>query len=73
MHAFKDVTPHRRLDLIFVPRHEWACSLLYFTGSDVFNRSIRLRARNMGMNLSQHALRRCANACMLSLLAQQKQ
>ena len=29
----------RRLDLIFVPPSEWATSLLYFTGSDYFNRS----------------------------------
>ncbi|CAF1083819.1 unnamed protein product [Adineta steineri] len=47
---------HRRIDLIFVPANEWACSLLYFTGSDMFNRSMRRLARRLNMSLSQHGL-----------------
>lgn len=47
---------HRRLDIIVVPYNEWACSLLYFTGSDYFNRSMRLLAKNNGMSLSEHSL-----------------
>ena len=49
-------TKHRRLDIIVVPYNEWACSLLYFTGSDYFNRSMRLLAKNNGMSLSEHSL-----------------
>ena len=48
---------HRRIDLVFVPPGEWATALLYFTGSDLFNRAMRLRADKLGMSLSQHALR----------------
>uniref|UniRef100_A0A6B2L3W2 DNA polymerase n=1 Tax=Arcella intermedia TaxID=1963864 RepID=A0A6B2L3W2_9EUKA len=48
--------PHRRIDIKLFPRHEWACALLYFTGSGHFNRSIRLWARKLSMSLSEHAL-----------------
>ncbi|XP_062502642.1 DNA polymerase lambda-like [Corticium candelabrum] len=47
---------YRRLDIIVVPYCEWACSLLYFTGSAYFNRSMRLFAQKKGMQLSQHGL-----------------
>jgi hypothetical protein len=29
---------HRRIDIRMIPRESWACALLYFTGSDHFNR-----------------------------------
>ncbi|XP_075922374.1 DNA polymerase lambda isoform X1 [Petromyzon marinus] len=47
---------HRRLDLIAVPHAEFACALLYFTGSAHFNRSMRALARTRGMSLSERAL-----------------
>ncbi|XP_022796242.1 DNA polymerase lambda-like [Stylophora pistillata] len=49
-------TKHRRLEIIVVPYNEWACSLLYFTGSDYFNRSMRLLAKKNDMSLSEHSL-----------------
>ncbi|XP_067297541.1 DNA polymerase lambda [Pseudorasbora parva] len=47
---------HRRLDIIVVPYAEFACSLLYFTGSAHFNRSMRALAKTKHMSLSEHSL-----------------
>uniref|UniRef100_A0A3B3R725 DNA polymerase n=1 Tax=Paramormyrops kingsleyae TaxID=1676925 RepID=A0A3B3R725_9TELE len=49
---------HRRLDIIVVPYAEFACSLLYFTGSAHFNRSMRALAKTKKMSLSEHSLNR---------------
>ncbi|XP_063433678.1 DNA polymerase lambda-like isoform X2 [Mytilus trossulus] len=49
---------HRRLDIIIVPYDEYACALVYFTGSAHFNRSLRNLAKKCGMSLSNHALRK---------------
>ena len=46
----------RRVDFLLVPEGEWGAALLYFTGNDLFNRSIRLLARKKGMRLNQHGL-----------------
>ncbi|GAM27101.1 hypothetical protein SAMD00019534_102760 [Acytostelium subglobosum LB1] len=50
---------HRRIDFQTIPREEWPYALLYFTGSDHFNRSMRLWARKNGFSLSSsHLVRR---------------
>ncbi|KAK8767875.1 hypothetical protein V5799_005343 [Amblyomma americanum] len=47
---------HRRIDIFVVSQEEFACSLLAFTGSAHFNRSMRLLARRKGMSLNDHGL-----------------
>jgi len=42
--------------VIVVPWSEYACALLYFTGSAHFNRSIRNLAARCNMSLNEHAL-----------------
>lgn len=46
----------RRIDLLLVPPTSLGASLIYFTGNDIFNRSLRLLARKKGMRLNQHGL-----------------
>ncbi|CEI64287.1 hypothetical protein FVEN_g11089 [Fusarium venenatum] len=46
----------RRIDLLLVPGSERGAALLYFTGNDIFNRSMRLLASKKGMRLNQRGL-----------------
>ncbi|PQE06356.1 hypothetical protein CJF32_00002048 [Rutstroemia sp. NJR-2017a WRK4] len=46
----------RRIDFLLVPASERGAALLYFTGDDIFNRSMRLLANKMGMSLNQRGL-----------------
>ncbi|PNH42814.1 hypothetical protein VD0004_g4557 [Verticillium dahliae] len=48
----------RRIDLLVVPAAELGAALLYFTGNDIFNRSMRLLAARKGMRLNQRGLYR---------------
>ncbi|KAK8174742.1 hypothetical protein BC567DRAFT_228886 [Phyllosticta citribraziliensis] len=48
--------PWRRIDLLLVPHTELGAALIYFTGNDIFNRSIRLLASRKGMRLNQRGL-----------------
>ncbi|KAF8970645.1 hypothetical protein BDZ97DRAFT_1790287 [Flammula alnicola] len=46
----------RRIDFLSVP---WACrgaALLYYTGDDIFNRAIRMKANVLGYSLNQRGL-----------------
>jgi DNA polymerase IV len=46
----------RRIDFLLVPESEIGAALLYFTGNDIFNRSMRLLASKKGMRLNQRGL-----------------
>ncbi|KAL4782991.1 hypothetical protein BJX76DRAFT_331219 [Aspergillus varians] len=46
----------RRIDLLFVPGSELGAALIYFTGNDIFNRSMRLLASKKFMRLNQRGL-----------------
>lgn len=48
----------RRIDLLLVPYKQLGAALIYFTGNDIFNRSIRLLASRKGMRLDQRGLYR---------------
>ena len=50
--------PWRRIDLLLVPSAELGAALIYFTGNDIFNRSMRLLASTKGMRLNQRGLYR---------------
>ncbi|ODQ64339.1 Nucleotidyltransferase [Nadsonia fulvescens var. elongata DSM 6958] len=52
----EDIGIWRRIDILIVPWSELGASLLYFTGNDLFNRSIRMLAVKKGMSLNQHGL-----------------
>ncbi|KAG5985086.1 hypothetical protein E4U55_001589 [Claviceps digitariae] len=49
-------SPWRRIDFLLVPASERGAALIYFTGNDIFNRSMRLLARRKGMRLNQRGL-----------------
>jgi DNA polymerase IV len=46
----------RRIDFLVVPESEIGAALIYFTGNDIFNRSMRLLASKKGMRLNQRGL-----------------
>ncbi|KAI9730505.1 MAG: hypothetical protein M1834_005746 [Cirrosporium novae-zelandiae] len=48
----------RRIDFLLVSWDQMGAALIYFTGNDIFNRSIRLLARRKGMRLNQRGLYR---------------
>ena len=48
--------PLRRIDIKVYPVEEFAYALLYFTGSDHFNRSMRHYAKARGYSLSDHGI-----------------
>ncbi|RWA12209.1 hypothetical protein EKO27_g2910 [Xylaria grammica] len=46
----------RRIDFLLVPQTEIGAALVYFTGNDLFNRSMRLLARKKKMKLNHRGL-----------------
>lgn len=49
---------HRHVDLLLCKPEEYWYTILYFTGSDVFNVSMRRYALTKGYSLSEHGLKR---------------
>jgi DNA polymerase/3'-5' exonuclease PolX len=47
---------HHRIDLKYYPVDQYAYAILYFTGSNMFNRSMRLFAMKKGFCLSDHGM-----------------
>ena len=47
---------HRRIDIKIYSRRQWPFALLYFTGSDYFNRSMRLYCQKRGYSLSDKGI-----------------
>ncbi|KAF7853420.1 hypothetical protein EAF04_010712 [Stromatinia cepivora] len=50
--------PWRRIDFLLVPSSQLGAALIYFTGDDIFNRSMRLLAGKKRMRLNQRGLYR---------------
>ncbi|KAI0296983.1 hypothetical protein B0F90DRAFT_1669646 [Multifurca ochricompacta] len=46
----------RRLDILAVPWESRGAALIYYTGDDIFNRSLRQKANVMGYSLNQRGL-----------------
>jgi DNA polymerase IV len=49
-------TQWHRIDFLLVPWAEMGAALIYFTGNDIFNRSMRLLASKKGYRLNQRGL-----------------
>jgi DNA polymerase lambda len=49
---------HHRIDLKLYPVDQYAFALLYFTGSDLFNREMRMNAAERGLILGDSGIRR---------------
>lgn len=47
----------RRLDIRLNPHDQFYCAILYFTGSDLFNKEMRTHALHQGFSLNEYTLR----------------
>lgn len=54
--CLEDVGKWRRLDLLMVPWKEKGAALIYFTGNDSYNRSLRILAKSKGYHLNEKGL-----------------
>ena len=52
-----DMRLFRRLDIRLIPHDQYACGILYFTGSDMFNKNMRAQALDVGFTLNEYSLR----------------
>lgn len=55
----KDEKPHayRRLDVRLIPHDQYYCGILYFTGSDMFNKHMRTVALEKGFTINEYTIR----------------
>lgn len=54
----EDPSPlYRRIDIRLIPFDQYYCALLYFTGSDMFNKNMRAHALEKGFTLNEYTLR----------------
>ncbi|KAG8441161.1 hypothetical protein GDO86_006776 [Hymenochirus boettgeri] len=49
--------PYRRIDIRLIPKDQYYCGVLYFTGSDIFNKNMRTHALEKGFTLNEYTLR----------------
>lgn len=49
---------HRRVDIRLIPRDQYPCGLLYFTGSDTFNQTMRQKCLKEDFTLNEYCIRR---------------
>ncbi|KAK2586716.1 hypothetical protein KPH14_011751 [Odynerus spinipes] len=50
--------PFRRLDIRLVPYDQYYCAVLYYTGSDLFNKNMRAHALKKKYTLNEYTLKR---------------
>ncbi|KAK0202659.1 DNA polymerase lambda [Desarmillaria ectypa] len=55
-HLPQEESRQRRIDFLTIPWKSKGAALLYYTGDDVFNRAMRLKANRMGYSLNQRGL-----------------
>nr|XP_008170089.1 DNA polymerase beta [Chrysemys picta bellii] len=49
--------PYRRIDIRLIPKDQYYCGVLYFTGSDIFNKNMRTHALEMGFTINEYTIR----------------
>ncbi|KAH0623010.1 hypothetical protein JD844_030895 [Phrynosoma platyrhinos] len=49
--------PYRRIDIRLIPKDQYYCGVLYFTGSDIFNKNMRTHALEKGFTLNEYTIR----------------
>ncbi|XP_033644216.1 DNA polymerase beta-like [Asterias rubens] len=47
----------RRIDIRIIPKDQYYCGTLYFTGSDMFNKDMRAKAIEAGFTLNEYTIR----------------
>ena len=50
--------PYRRLDIRLAPHDQYYCAVLYFTGSDLFNKNMRTHALEKKYTLNEYTLKK---------------